>query len=97
MNASFFMPFSTKEVNEISAMLKKWELKMKNIPNSYKISFVFGGDNVVPEKIRDNKKMLTYTTFKVHLTPKMLFRLNKYLYLFETHCAFLPLFDPNLS
>ena len=34
---------------------------------------------------------------KVHLTPKYFFCLNKYLYLFETHCVFLPLFNPNFD
>ena len=34
---------------------------------------------------------------KVHLTPKKFFRLNNSLHLFETHCAFLPLFSPNLD
>ena len=33
----------------------------------------------------------------MHLTPKYFFRLNKSLNLFETHCAFLPLFNPNLD
>ena len=35
--------------------------------------------------------------FKVHLTPKYFFRSNKSLHLFDTHCAFLPLFKPNLD
>ena len=35
--------------------------------------------------------------FKVHLTPKYFFRLNNSLHLFETHCAFLHLFSPNLD
>ena len=35
--------------------------------------------------------------FKVHLTPKYFFRSNKSLHLFKRHCAFLPLFDPNLD
>ena len=34
---------------------------------------------------------------KVHLTPKYFFHSNKSLHLFETHCAFLPLFNPNLD
>ena len=34
---------------------------------------------------------------KVHLTPKYFFRPNKSLHLFETQCAFLPLFNPNLD
>ena len=34
---------------------------------------------------------------KVHLTPKYFFRLNNSLHLFETHCAFLPPFSPNLD
>jgi len=29
MNASFFMTFSVKDVNEISAMIKKWALRME--------------------------------------------------------------------
>ena len=36
-------------------------------------------------------------SIKVHLTPKYFFRLNNSLHLFETHCAFLPLFSPNLD
>ena len=35
--------------------------------------------------------------FKVHLTPKHFFRSNKSLHLSETHCAFLPRFNPNLD
>ena len=35
--------------------------------------------------------------FKVHLTPKYFFRSNKSLHLFERHCTFLPLFNPNLD
>ena len=34
---------------------------------------------------------------KVHLTSKYFFRLNNSLHLFETHCAFLPHFSPNLD
>ena len=34
---------------------------------------------------------------KVHLTPKYFFRLNNSLHLFETNCAFLPLFSPILD
>ena len=33
----------------------------------------------------------------MHLTPKYFSRLNKSLYLFETHCAVLFLFNPNLD
>ena len=33
----------------------------------------------------------------MHLTPKYFFCLNKSLHLFETHCAVLPLFNPNLD
>ena len=39
----------------------------------------------------------TINNFKVHLTPKYFFRPNKSLHLFETHCAFFPLFNPNLD
>ena len=35
--------------------------------------------------------------FKVRLTPKYFFRSNKSLHLFDTHCAFLPLFNSNLD
>ena len=34
---------------------------------------------------------------KVHLTPKYFFRSSKSLHLFETHCALLPHFNPNLD
>ena len=40
---------------------------------------------------------LNYDFFKVHLTPKYFFRSNKSLHLFETHCAFLLPFNPNLD
>ena len=39
----------------------------------------------------------TKMMFKVHLTPKYFFRLNKSMHLFETHCAYLPLFSLNLD
>ena len=35
--------------------------------------------------------------FKVPITPKYFFRLTKSFHLFETHCAFLPLFNPNID
>ena len=31
------------------------------------------------------------------ITPKYFFRLNTSLHLFETHCAFLPLFNPDID
>ena len=31
------------------------------------------------------------------ITPKSFFCLNKSLHLFETHCAILPLFNPNID
>ena len=34
---------------------------------------------------------------KFLITPKSFFRLNKSLHLFETHCAFLPLLNPNID
>ena len=34
---------------------------------------------------------------KVPITPKYFFRLNKSLHLFGTHCALLPLFNPNID
>ena len=34
---------------------------------------------------------------KVPITPKYFFGLNKSLHLLETHCAFLPLFNPNVD
>ena len=41
--------------------------------------------------------MFPYSHLKVHLTPKYFFHSKKSLHLFETHCAFLPLFNPNLD
>ena len=35
--------------------------------------------------------------FKVPITPKSFFRLNKSLHLFETQCVFLPLFNSNID
>ena len=47
------------------------------------------------------KVLITFTlvdeTLTVRLAPKYFFRLNKSLHLSETHCAFLPLFSPNLD
>ena len=34
---------------------------------------------------------------KVPISPKYFFRSNKSLHLFETHCAFLPLFNPTIG
>ena len=45
-----------------------------------------------PYKIPNNlgvKIFLNKNVFKVHLTPKYFFRLNKSLHLFETHYVFL--------
>ena len=39
----------------------------------------------------------TRVTFKVHLTPKYIFRSNKSLHLFQTHWPILPLFKLNLD
>ena len=36
-------------------------------------------------------------SIKVPITPKSFFPLTKSLHLFETHCAFLPLFNPNID
>ena len=44
-----------------------------------------------------NPQLCNFITVKVHLTPKYFFRSNKSLHLFETHCAFLPRFNPNLD
>ena len=41
--------------------------------------------------------MKTNVQIKVPKTPPNFFRLNKSLHLFETHCAFLPLFNPNID
>jgi len=38
-----------------------------------------------------------YAGVEVHLTPKYFFRLNKSLHPFETYCAFLALFNPNID
>ena len=43
------------------------------------------------------KKTTDKFHFKVRLTPKYFFRSNKTLHLFETHCAFLPRFNPKLD
>ena len=40
---------------------------------------------------------MEWPNLKVHLTPNYFFRSNKSLHLFETHCAFLPLFNSNLD
>ena len=44
-----------------------------------------------------NVAFLVSFHFKVPIIPKYFFRLNKSLHLFETHCAFLPLFNPNID
>ena len=54
-----------------------------------------------------NERGLLETSSKVHsiffnflrtpITPKYFFRLSKSLHLFETHCAFLPLVNPNID
>ena len=40
---------------------------------------------------------LNLRKFKVPISPKYFFRSNKSLHLFETHCAFLPLFNPTIG
>ena len=42
---------------------------------------------------KDNAELL----LKVPITPKNLFHLNKFLNPFKMHCAFLPLFNPNID
>ena len=42
-------------------------------------------------------KKLGLQILKVPITPRYFFCLNKTLDLFETHCAFLPLFNPNID
>ena len=49
---------------------------------------------VFPTAIEDHVKK---SCVKVHLTPKDFFRLNNSLHLFETQCAFLHPFSPNLD
>ena len=41
--------------------------------------------------------MITDYNLNVHRTLKYFFHLNKSLYVFETHCAFLPRLNPNLD
>ena len=41
--------------------------------------------------------MFVSLLLKVPITPIYFFRLNKSLHLFETHCAFLPLLNPNIE
>ena len=41
--------------------------------------------------------VLPFNMVSLHLTPKYRFRSNKSLHLLEMHCAFLPLFNPNLD
>ena len=48
-------------------------------------------------KYRIRQESISYNKLKVPITPKYFFRLNKSLHLFETQCAFLPLFNPNLD
>ena len=42
-------------------------------------------------------KLRVLPVLKVHLTSKCFFRLNESLHLFETHCAYLSLLNPNLD
>ena len=56
----------------------------RELERQYRIKFLHTGETTKP-------------IFKVHLTPKYFFCSNKSLHLFDTHCAFLPLFKPNLD
>ena len=56
----------------------------RELERQYRIKFLHTGETTKP-------------IFKVHLTPKYFFCSNKSLHLFDTHCAFLPLFNPNLN
>ena len=56
-------------------------------------------EGLSPRSVRQGKKEIKLkcaALVKVHLTPKYFFRSNKSLHLFETHCAFLLPFNPNL-
>jgi len=50
-------------MNKISATLKKWALKMKKIPYSYRVKLL-SSDNVKHEKIRGVKKIPTRIAFE---------------------------------
>ena len=52
---------------------------------------------ILNDKLPEKKLLLLLLLFKVPITPKYFFRLNKSLHLFETHCAFFPLFNPNID
>ena len=52
---------------------------------------------ILHDKLPEKKLLLLLLLFKVPIAPKYFFRLNKSLHLFETHCAFLPLFNPNID
>ena len=43
------------------------------------------------------RQLFMYFSFKVPTIPEYFFRFTKSLHLFETHCAFLPLFNPKLD
>ena len=66
-----------------------WRINKHGDPN-----FLFQFFNV---QIMNVNYAKFHKKFKVHLAPKYFFHSNKSLHLFETHCAFLPLFNWNLD
>ena len=58
-------------------------MRMISIPNTQLLSYPLSS-------------AIHFSLFEVHL-GKIFFRSNKSLHLFETHCAFLPPFNPNLD
>ena len=62
-----------------------WQLSAGHVVSSWPI------ERTKKNVSNDNEAYLELldTGFKLHLTPKYFFCLNKSLHLFETHCAFL--------
>ena len=50
-----------------------------------------------PLRIYFHSCAVFFSFVKVPISPKYFFRLNKSLHLFETHCAFVPLLNPNID
>ena len=66
--------------------------------NEYKkIGSTFGSLSAAFAVDVDSESRCLLFSFKVPISPKYCFRVNKSLHLFEMHCAILPLFNPNID
>ena len=70
-----------------------WKISHSTLPRETNVS----KETTDKRFLQSAERGRTGVKIKVPITPKYFFRLNNSLHLFETHCAFLHLFSPNLD